>query len=203
MKTIKTITAAFVTGAILLTACGGAESDSQSEVKEVEVTTDKKEVDLEKSIIAWKGEMLGVYSHTGTLKLKSANILIEKGVVTGGKFTVDMTTMVATDENYNPQEDHTKEKLIGHLSSPDFFDVATYPEASYEIKEVNGSVAEGTLSLKDVSGPQQVKNIIVSGNEISGTVTVNRKNFNVVWDHPVKEEVLSDDLEITVKLVLK
>jgi polyisoprenoid-binding protein YceI len=83
--------------------------------------------------------------HTGTLAVKGGTVTVDNGKITGGKFTFDLAS-VKTDA----------EKLDGHLKSPDFFDVAKYPEASFEITSINYTSAStadvtGNLSLKGIT----------------------------------------------------
>lgn len=83
--------------------------------------------------------------HNGTLAIKSGSVAIDAGKITGGKFVFDLTS-VKTDA----------EKLDGHLKSPDFFDVAKTPEATFEITNVNYTSATtlevtGKLTLKGVT----------------------------------------------------
>ena len=86
--------------------------------------------------------------HNGTILLKNGTINVENGKLTGGKFVIDLTTIKAD----------AGEKLEGHLKSPDFFDVAKFGEATYEISSVNYTSAAtaditGNLTLKGVTLP--------------------------------------------------
>ena len=195
--------------AVSLTSCGNHEHKSE-ETKEVEVVKEEVKViemniNTTESAVMWKGEMLGMYSHEGTLNFTSGNVEITNGIVTGGNFTVDMTTMKATDENYKPEDGKTPEKLVGHLSSPDFFDVAQFPTASFTVTGGEGNTVTGTLTLKGKAGEETVNDVTVSEEggktTLTGTLTVNRKNYDVSFDHPAKEMVLSDDIVLNVKLV--
>lgn len=67
--------------------------------------------------------------HPGYFALKSGALQIENGKLKGGKFTIDVAGLKVTDGD--------GEKLEGHLKSPDFFDAAKFPEASFEILTVN------------------------------------------------------------------
>jgi polyisoprenoid-binding protein YceI len=62
---------------------------------------------------------------------------------------IDMGTINPTDENYS--EDRPKENLVGHLSAPDFFDVANFPTASFVIKETTGSTVSGDLTIRGIT----------------------------------------------------
>ncbi len=198
-----------------MVACGGGEKPATEEsqpaqeeqavaeeaaVSETEMTGGA--INVEESKLMWKGEMLGIKDHTGTLAFKSGEIQTENGQITGGSFVVDMTSMVATDENYQPEEGHTKEKLIGHLSSPDFFNVEEYPEAMFEITGSSEGALTGNLTIRGISNEVKVGNVAYDAESgtYKGTLTFNRKNFDVSWDSTMKDAVLSDDIELTIYL---
>ena len=82
--------------------------------------------------------------HNGTLAIKSGVVAVEAGKISGGKFVFDLAS-VKTDA----------EKLDGHLKSPDFFDVAKNPEATFEIT----SVAYTSASTADVTGKLTLRGI--------------------------------------------
>ncbi|MFZ5941166.1 MAG: YceI family protein [Bacteroidota bacterium] len=189
----------------LLAACTGNSSKQAATETSAEKTAGVPVVvNTDQSVIQWKGEVLGVYSHEGTLNLKSASLEMAGDRVSGGSFVADMTTMKATDENYMPSEGRTPEKLVAHLSSPDFFDVPTWPEASFVIGAVNGSTATGTLTIRGISHEETVTDIKVTpvegGKEISGKLTFDRKKYNVSYDVSMKDMVLSNDILLTISL---
>jgi len=159
-------------------------------------------VDTETSMIKWKGEMMGMYAHEGTLKFSEGSITMADGQVTGGSFVVDMDSMTPTDENFNPEEGKTKEKLVGHLSSPDFFDVGNSPTASFSLNDNTGN---GTLTIRGKEGDESVENIVMvtEGDQVkvTGKLTFDRKNYDVAFDHPMQEMVISDDIELNIELV--
>jgi polyisoprenoid-binding protein YceI len=155
----------------------------------------------------WAGTMLGVYTHEGTLDLTSASLSVEDGMITGGNFTADMKSMVATDENYNPEEGSTKEKLIGHLSSADFFDVENFPTASFVITSVEGDMLMGNMTIRGITHEEEVKDISVKKDgdmvKLIGHMNIDRKKYDVSWDSPMQEMVLSDDMELKIVLAGK
>jgi polyisoprenoid-binding protein YceI len=211
MKTKNLILGVFAATAILLASCsqGGqkqtAETSEATETKTTETTIDQVTVNPQESKVVWKGEMLGIYSHEGTLNLTQASIDMKEGTITGGSFTADMKSMVATDENYNPEEGSTPEKLIGHLSSPDFFDVENFPTAQFEIKGMEGNAVMGMLTIRGISNEEKVENVQMKKEgdkvKITGDLVFDRKKYNVSWDSPVKDRVLSNDIELKIELM--
>ena len=205
----------FLSLALMFTACNtGTKSDTAASNEAAEEAAAPAEdaislanapIDLAQSKVAWKGELLGVYAHEGTLKFSEGTVTVSNGEVTGGNFVVDMTSMVPTDENYKPEEGNTKEKLVGHLSSDDFFAVADNPTASFTITEVSGNTAKGTLTVRGKSGEETVENLSVSSEggivKLTGSLTFNRKNYDVAFDHPAQEMVLSNDIQLNIELM--
>lgn len=207
MKTKTIIYAAAIMLSITMIACSSGSKKQTAETKTTEDSTTIGDITIDpaQSSVMWAGTSLGVYTHTGTLKLTETALVTDDGKISGGSFTVDMTSMVTTDDNYNPEEGTTREKLIGHLSSPDFFDVASYPTARFEITGVEGNTATGMLTLRGKTHEEKVNNItITKENEqvkISGELVFDRKKYDVAWDYPVQEMVLSDEVTVNIQLI--
>ena len=212
MNTVNYFKTSFLSLAVIaLVACGGAENQEETsetnEIPETEpmVKTVSHAINPDSSTVAWKGEMLNMYSHEGTVKMIESYVTTEDGELAGGGFIVDLTTITPTDENYNPKEGKSKDKLVGHLSSPDFFDVANHPKASFDITEVMDGKVKGNLSIRDKTNEEIVENVTVEkiGNRmhLTGTLTFDRKKYNVAFEHPVKEMVLSNDIELQLDLM--
>ena len=121
------------------------EGVALSDAQPVLTTDISGNVDVSSSVIAWKG-FKPTGSHNGTLLLKEGSMQIEKGVLTGGMFVVDMTSIKDADGS---------KRLEGHLNSPDFFDVKKYPTSTFvitSIAEESGKLAvTGNLTLKEVT----------------------------------------------------
>lgn len=188
--------------ALFLAACGDTPQTENAETSgEIGGTYS---VDVANSVVKWKGAMLGIKFHEGTLKLTDGTLTVENGVVTGGSFTVDMNSMVATDENYQPEEGSTREKLIGHLSSNDFFNVAEFPTATFTIRSGAGNQASGDLTVRGITNSETVQNIMLIEADgvvkANGNLTFDRKKYNVAWDSPMKDVVLSNEIELSVEL---
>jgi polyisoprenoid-binding protein YceI len=103
-----------------------------------------------------------------------------------------------------------------HLRSPDFFDVASHPAITFRSERIRATgkdryAVTGTLTMRGVS---KVLTLPVSylgagkdpwGNERAGfstTVTLNRKDFGIVWNKSLDSGglLLGDDVAVTVNL---
>jgi polyisoprenoid-binding protein YceI len=134
--------------------------------------------------ITWTGTKPGG-SHVGTLKISEGSVMVKDNALTGGSFTINIASLTNKDLSV----EDGKEKLVGHLKSPDFFDVAKYPTAKFEITAVENYTSDstntagkdathmvrGNLTLKDstknISFPAR---ITVDANTLSA-----KANFNI------------------------
>ncbi|MFK7952804.1 MAG: YceI family protein [Ekhidna sp.] len=124
-------------------------------------------VDTKASSVEWLGKKV-TGQHNGTVQLKEGSLSMdESGNLTGGTFTMDMTTLISTDLS-----GEYKGKLEGHLKSDDFFGVATYPTATFVITK---AVPQGPGKYKVIG------NITIKGTtkEIQFPATVETKDGRV------------------------
>ena len=112
-------------------------------------------VDTTASVVNWRGtKFAGRGKHEGLVRLASGTLELCEGMLSGGRFTLDMRTIEVTDI---PKTDPIpRARLRNHLMSDDFFAVETYPEAAFEIsrvKELPGDSLrlQGTLTMRGVS----------------------------------------------------
>lgn len=80
-------------------------------------------VNTQKSTIEWEGGS-ATTTHNGLISLKSGNLEISDGKLTGGTFEVDMTSITNLDVS-----EAYRGKLENHLKSEDFFDADAFPTA--------------------------------------------------------------------------
>jgi polyisoprenoid-binding protein YceI len=107
------------------------------------------------SSVEWTGAK-PTGKHTGTFKVSGGSLTVGDSGLTGGTFTIDINSISDVDMAADAEN---KGKLEGHLKSPDFFDVAKYPTAKFEITSVEKNtdttkkeftnIIKGNLTLKD------------------------------------------------------
>ncbi|PHR10428.1 MAG: lipid-binding protein [Sphingopyxis sp.] len=163
----------------------------------------KKEVKIEKSKVVWKAYKV-TGSHVGTIALKEGSLTFEKDKLIGGKFTIDMTTIINTD-----QEGEYKEKLEGHLKSDDFFGVKTYPTSSLIFKKVraigkNSYKVTGNLTIKGITNPIDFE-VSIYGKKATATLKVDRAKYNVRYGSTsffdnLKDKAIYDEFDLIVDL---
>lgn len=213
----KILSLIVVTG--LFAACGGPQGekaltgDAQAvSVMSGDVTLN---ADLETSIIEWEGAK-PTGTHNGTIELTEGQLFLDEGNVVGGKFVIDMNSIVVldlTDPDMNG-------KLLGHLKSADFFETETYPTATFEItsvEAVQGNPAAthnitGNLSMKDVTRSVTFPATVnVSDNGVtatSATFLIDRTQWNVQYGSKtlfanLKDDFINDQMALTITLNAK
>lgn len=144
MKKLK-LFALMLVGAFVMAACGGpsekaAEISERLEPGERPENALVKQIDLNRSTVAWEGTKVGG-RHDGTIGLRSGELYLVDDQIVGGNIIIDMQQITVLDIE-NPE---TNARLRGHLESDDFFSVATYPEATFEMAQLvkHEEVAEG------------------------------------------------------------
>lgn len=104
------------------------------------------------------------------------------------------------------------EKLVGHLKSPDFFDVAQFPRATFVSDAVAAKAGaagtfdvSGTLTLRGVSKRITFPAAIaVEGDavKVKAEFAINRKDFGIVY--PGKpDDLIADDVLLSLDLAAK
>lgn len=209
MKTNRLLLTITAAGTLFFASCGGShdhtnEGQATSETtEEVAAETTEVSIDAASSTVKWVGKMIGIKAHNGTIALKEGSLKMEGDKVVGGNFTIDMTTIVPLDDNYAPDgsAQGTREMLVGHLSSADFFAIEENPTATFEVTGANedGSL-NGNLTVRGKTNAETVTDVVVADGTVTGTLVFDRKKYDVAWDSPMKDAVLSNDIELQVEL---
>jgi polyisoprenoid-binding protein YceI len=178
------------------------QSNSETPQNE-EVVSVTYSIDTEKSVVNWKGKMIGVYAHEGTMRLTEGSLKVTDETVTEGYFSIDMNSILTTDSDalYKMA---SREKLIGHLKTDDFFSTEKYPTATFKIQEVNGDVIKGDLTIKGVTNEETLTNVKLTVADknvtVSGILVFDRQKYGVAYKHTMNDMVVSDDIELTVSI---
>lgn len=198
--------------AIGLFACGGSEQATETTNVETNVEESTEVVDkvnytvnTDESTVAWSGGTAGVqvYGHNGVIAISEGSLELEGDVVTSGSITIDMTTIEPLDEAYS--EESPKEKLVGHLSSGDFFLVEEYPTSTFVINSMDGNTITGDLTIRGKTNTETVTNVVIESSEngvkASGKLVFDRQKYDVAWKHFMQDVVLADEIELNIELV--
>jgi polyisoprenoid-binding protein YceI len=166
-------------------------------------------VDTKKTTATWLGTKI-TGKHNGNLNIANGAITSDGKNITGGTVEFDMTSITnvdLTNKEYN-------DKLIGHLKSDDFFGVAKYPTAKFEITKVtlksgNDYDVTGKLTIKGITNEITFPAIIKFDEKVMVTIAkiiVNRTKFDIKYGSAtfienIGDKALSDDFELNVNVV--
>lgn len=167
-------------------------------------TAQTKKVNVEKSKISWVGKKV-TGQHEGTVNLKDGNLVFKGKKLIGGKFTVDMNSISATDLT----ADQGKAKLDGHLKSPDFFGTEKYPTATLVFKKISNEkkgvyTVTADLTIKETTNPITF-DVTVDQNTASTKFSVDRTKFDIKYGSGsffdnLGDKAISDKFDVTVLL---
>lgn len=221
MKKIFQFGFALVMGTVLLASCDSAPKGDAAAVTDAATPTaavgDTLNVDTATTVVNFTGNGVGK-NHPGHFKVTSGTVAIKGKELTGGSFTIDINSMTMHESG-----EFITGKLRPHLLSPDFFDAAAFPAASFEITAVEPYTAtagdssvvaganmkiSGNLKLKDV-----VKNVTfpakvdITDNSVSAVA-----NFDIdrtLWgmnygnDAALKDKMISPTVNMALNIQAK
>jgi polyisoprenoid-binding protein YceI len=178
---------------------------------------DVLKIDASASSVGWKGTKKMGSAHNGNISIKEGSVTFDpKGLLTAGNFVVDMGSI--SNEDLKGTPDYQK-KLVGHLASPDFFDVAKHPNASFKItgvkpnpKNKNEVTVSGDFTMigktNSITFPAKIsaEKGVASG---EATIKIDRTKWGLKYGSGnffkelTADKIISDEFELTLKLVAK
>lgn len=166
--------------------------------------TGEKTVDVEKSKVVWKGYKV-TGSHEGSINIKSGSLSFDGKKLTGGKFVMDMPTLVSTDLS-----GEYKGKLEGHLKSDDFFGVEKYPTASLVFTKIkakgkNSYTVTADVTIKETTKPVTF-DISIYGSKATASLKIDRTEFDVRYGsasffNDLQDKAIYDEFDLVADLV--
>lgn len=202
--------------AATIASCGGPQGNKTQTGEAQEVSVKSGDVtlmvDLDASNIEWVGAK-PTGQHNGTVNLSSGELMLTEGMIVGGKFIIDMNSIV--DLDLTDAEDNAK--LVGHLKSADFFEVETYPTAIFEITSVeavsdNSQASHsitGNLTMKDVTKSITFPALVtIDDNGVTASspaFLIDRTQWNVQYGSKtlfdgLKDKFINDDISLKINL---
>jgi polyisoprenoid-binding protein YceI len=151
--------------------------------------------------IGTKNDGQGANKHDGGFKTFTGSVRPIDGDITKATINVEITT-ASLWTNADP-------KLGDHLKTPDFFDVAKFPTATFTSKEIKAEkkddsthVISGDLTLHGVTKPVSIPakvTVTDDGVTIDGHFTIDRREFD--FGKKFAAPMVNND--ITIKVVAK
>jgi len=186
MKNLKSIALALVV--VLTTATVSAQT---------------KKIDATASTIEWVGKKV-TGQHNGTVNFKDGALVFKGAKLKGGSFTVNMTSLTATDLSGEYQG-----KLNGHLKADDFFGTDKFPTATLVFKKIGAKSANvytvtADLTIKGITKPVTF-DITVNGNTATTAFNVDRTKYDIKYNsksffESIGDKAIYDEFELKVAL---
>lgn len=165
---MKKILFAISASALMMVACQNAPDADQAATGEQQEAANANgtayAIDVAGSKVAWIGTKTGG-QHNGTFNLTEGSLAVTEGNITGGNFSIDLTSVNVLD-----LEGQYKADLEGHLKSGDFFAADSFPVAKFEITNV-AAFDSATMTSK-LAGATHM---------ISGNLTMRGTTKNVAF----------------------
>ena len=210
--------------ALVVSSCNKDKADKVEAKKAEKVTKTqgaaKYAVNAASSAILWEGYK-PTGTHNGSVNIKSGNLDVTDGVISGGNFVIDMNSISTLD-----LDGEYKTKLDVHLKGTgedgkdDFFNVEKYPEAKFEITKVtslkNDTTANfivyGNLTIRDKTHNIPIKaKVSVSGDDIvvaTPKFSIDRTKWGIQYNSKsifpnLKDHVIDDEMGLKITLMAK
>lgn len=173
-------------------------------------------LDTKASVVDWKGtKKLGSF-HNGKISVKGGEVTTDKkNVVTKGSVVIDMAT-ISNDDLAGDAD--SQKKLVGHLSSDDFFNVKKYPTSTFTIKSVAPTANPNEFTVKGdftmigktaaLEFPATIKTE-AGAMTADAVVKVDRTKWGLkygsgnIFKELAADKIINDEFEMTLKLVAK
>lgn len=199
MKKSILFAASFATLALVMTACGGATEASEK------VTY---ELDAKATQLMWKGDYAdGTHSHNGTVNVTEGMIAFTGEEFEKGAFKIDLATIKS---ELTPETGATD--LMGHLSSPDFFDAAQFPKVDVTINSISDSEITATIKIagKELAAKMPLKikktasQFTAKGKFIVDVTSLDLAGFkpNAEKEKEKKDQFVNPNINFELNLVL-
>ncbi len=94
------------------------------------------------SKVQWSASRPGE-TYNGVFATQNGKFIVKDKALAGGQFTIDILSL----DVWNLSVADGKNKFIGHLKSPDFFNADKYPTAKFEITSIEKTATEDSLNI--------------------------------------------------------
>lgn len=157
-------------------------------------------IDTSRSVVRWRGTKFGGRgAHAGVVRLRQGTLQYNsaKAEVTGGRIELDMRSIAVTDMPLD--ERSARAKLVNHLLAADFFDVARFPSAVFDIQRArhhSGNLVrlEGQLTLRGVTRPFAIDATVWSFEPTQLHATARATLDRMQWGVAFRGSRLTNDL---------
>ena len=181
------------------------DANKAEEVSEIAAQAERYVANAETSTITWKG-IAPTKAHNGTINISEGYLAFEDGSLAGGNFIIDMNSI----ENIDLEDEKFNAKLVGHLKSPDFFDVEKNAYSVFAItgveKKNDKLMVKGNLTIKGIKKNIEFPAVVtMNGEEVtfkSETFSLDRTEWDVKYNSgkffdDLKDKLINDNIELS------
>ncbi|MFM7088221.1 MAG: YceI family protein [Candidatus Paceibacterota bacterium] len=164
-----------------------------------------------KSKIMWAGKktLVAEWIDEGLINLSTGSLVVENGGISSGSVVVDMNTITAQKTGSGGGQD----KLVAHLKSADFFDVAKFGNSVFNMSSIvkNGDMYQVTGDLTIKGKMEKITfpaNIYMGDGKVfvEAEIVVDRSKFDVRFGsksffNDLGNNIIDDNFTLKMKLV--
>ncbi|MDQ3140800.1 MAG: YceI family protein [Bacteroidota bacterium] len=212
---------------VILLNCGllglSCKNKSASDTSETGISLETKVLsnttryfaDSAQCIVYWLGSKATGGKHNGSIHISEGYALVSDNLIQSGDFIIDMKSI----KNLDLESGDGKEDLEEHLKSADFFNVDSFPYASFslntiapELDSLGQQTVHGTLRIKNKENPISFKAVTsYSNNMIMLSIPefiLDRTEWGIMYNskkllNKLKDKFIDDEMIISMKIVLK
>ena len=163
-------------------------------------------INSDSSTVFWKGSKPTGDIHVGTVQIKKGILKISDSTITGGQFTIDMNSILVTDEGMS---ERGKSKLKKHLTNDDFFETNNYPEATLEITSSTSDSLKANLEIKNITKSITIPYTLSQTNKkimASSSFSIDRTLWGVTYKSGsffknLADRLIDDAIQFDIELV--
>ena len=163
-------------------------------------------INSDSSTVFWKGSKPTGDIHVGTVQIKKGILKISDSTITGGQFTIDMNSILVTDEDMS---ERGKSKLKKHLTNDDFFETNNYPEATLEITSSTSDSLKANLEIKNITKSITIPYTLSQTNKkimASSSFSIDRTLWGVTYKSGsffknLADRLIDDAIQFDIELV--
>jgi polyisoprenoid-binding protein YceI len=210
-----------IMAASLMLAITAVAADTKTEKRANKPVMPKEtqyNVDAAATKISWMAKKIAG-PHNGTVGVKEGKFVVNSKGVSKGEIVIDLNTIV----NEDVKDPEWNGKLVGHLKSEDFFDVAKHPTATFKIDSFQevmnikegepNAIAKGKLTIRGVTKPYEAKLFYTSAENtvtFKGKIEIERTQFGLKYNSKkffdpkaLGDKLIDDKFEVDLNVVAK
>jgi len=181
----------------------------------VQAQTTKPIVPGESKLLWTASKVTG--DHTGRVAVKGGSITLKDGTLVAAEVIIDMTGITCIDI----ENEGTNAKFVGHLKSPDFFDVENHPTATFtssKVEPIEGATpgkpnyrVSGDLTIKGITKPNAFNCIFWQEGELArsaASFTFDRTQYDIKYRSgaffpEIGDKAIADNVDLTFDVSAK